>query len=70
MSKETKKCCICGKEFVGWGNNPYPVKDDGECCDMCKFQEVLPARLRQMNERERYELQCEINESIADNIGF
>mgnify|MGYP003313527554 CR=1 FL=1 len=32
---EKQKCCICGKEFVGWGNNPYPLKNEGRCCDEC-----------------------------------
>lgn len=42
-----KKCCVCGKEFVGYGNNPYPVKESGACCDECNYRVVLPARLRQ-----------------------
>ena len=33
MNKHT--CCICGKEFEGDGNNPYPVADEGVCCDDC-----------------------------------
>ncbi len=37
--QKTYKCCICGNEFVGFGNNPYPLchKDDYEsrCCDEC-----------------------------------
>lgn len=48
MSNEKKKCCICGKEFQGWGNNPWPVKEDGECCDACNQLKVIPARLRQV----------------------
>ena len=40
-----KVCCICGKEFTGWGNNPYPVKNEGECCKECTTKYVLPARL-------------------------
>lgn len=71
MSNEvTKVCCICGKEFKGWGNNPWPVKEDGECCDQCNWEKVVPARIRKSNERERYNLQCEIDETIADDIGF
>ena len=42
---QTKTCCICGKKFEGWGNNPYPVKDSGECCDECNWDKVIPARL-------------------------
>ena len=26
--EKTYKCCICGKEFTGWGNNPDPVTDE------------------------------------------
>lgn len=46
--EEQKKCCICGCKFTGWGNNPWPVKDEGECCDDCNSLKVIPARLRQM----------------------
>jgi hypothetical protein len=70
MSKETKKCCICGKEFTGWGNDPWPVKEDGECCMACNYEHVVPARIRERNKEERYNLQCEIDEIAADNMGF
>ena len=42
-------CCICGKEIVGWGNNPEPVSDTGECCDVCNDNIVIPARLDSLN---------------------
>ena len=47
MGNDVKKCCICGDEFVGWGNNPWPiVKDeDALCCDMCNFERVVPSRI-------------------------
>lgn len=41
-----KTCCICGEEFDGYGNNAWPVCD-GECCDDCNRDEVIPARLAQ-----------------------
>ena len=45
------KCCICGKEiFEGYGNNPWPVMDEGECCDECNYQKVIPARIEMMTE--------------------
>ena len=45
-------CCICGKEFIGWGNNPYPITDEEDevCCDECNYSEVLPARLERLRE--------------------
>ena len=42
---EEKICCICGKKFTGWGNDPWPVKKEGECCDECNNSQVLAARL-------------------------
>ena len=39
-------CCICGKEFTGYGNNPDPVKSDGKCCDNCNRDVVIPARMK------------------------
>lgn len=41
-----KVCCICGKTFTGWGNNPWPIKDDGECCESCNTMLVVPERIR------------------------
>ena len=48
-----RKCCICGKEFIGWGNNPWPVVKDpqAECCDECNWEKVVPARLKLMNNK-------------------
>lgn len=50
--KETGICCICGKEYTHWGNNPYPIKEDGRCCDDCNFSVVLAARLDLMNKEQ------------------
>lgn len=43
-----KICCICGKEFEGYGNNPSPIKDDGVCCDDCNVNKVIPARIEKL----------------------
>lgn len=32
-----KTCCICGKEFNGYGHNPSPIKNSGVCCDECAY---------------------------------
>ena len=40
------KCCLCGKEVDGWGNNPYPITEDGGCCDECNRDKVIPARIK------------------------
>ena len=38
-------CCICGKEIVGFGNNPWPIKDSGCCCGECNSTVVIQARI-------------------------
>lgn len=40
------KCCICGKEIAGHGNNAEPLKS-GRCCDECN-QKVIIKRIEQM----------------------
>ena len=42
-------CCICGKRFAGYGNNPNPIKEEGKCCDECNEKVVIPARVEQIN---------------------
>lgn len=52
---EKKVCCICGKEFEGWGNNPYgAIEENGKiaswtasdyCCDECNAEHVITGRL-------------------------
>lgn len=48
-------CCICGYEFYGFGNNPWPVVDEAaaRCCDNCNAREVVPARLARIMEKNR-----------------
>lgn len=52
---KTYICCICGKEFEDYGNNPEPAfpSDDGagnenRCCDVCNEEVVIPARIEAM----------------------
>lgn len=47
MENKKQTCCICGKEFEGWGHNPEPVKT-GRCCDYCNFNVVLPTRISRL----------------------
>lgn len=42
--EEIKVCCICHRKFKGWGNNAEPVCE-GECCDECNSEVVIPSRL-------------------------
>ena len=42
---EIWRCVICNEYYTGWGNNPDPVKNYGECCNDCNTNAVIPARL-------------------------
>lgn len=42
------RCCICKKLVWGYGNNPDPVKKEGECCDSCNSGVVMPMRLAKL----------------------
>lgn len=44
--EEGKLCIFCGKEIVGYGNNPAPLSEEGRCCDECNYTKVIPARLK------------------------
>ena len=44
MEKNTVKICsICGKPYMGYGNNAAPI-NDGRCCDECN-EKVIMARI-------------------------
>ena len=51
------KCVLCGKYSKGWGankqhgNNPWPLSDEGDCCDNCNREKVIPARLAEMENK-------------------
>lgn len=42
-------CCICKKKEEGWGNNPYPIMENGRCCGSCNTL-VIIARLNRMKD--------------------
>lgn len=60
-----KKCCICGGTFLGYGNNPAPVKTEGVCCDYCNARVVIPTRILLKNLKENNV--TVITEEAADN---
>ena len=48
MDKSEKNiCCICGREIEGYGYNPYPVKEEGQCCRRCNYEEIGRASCRE-----------------------
>ena len=46
MSSNDKKCCLCGCDYDEFGNNPFPLANEGKCCDTCNEQVVM-ARFKQ-----------------------
>lgn len=45
----TFTCCLCGTEHRGFGNNPWPLSERGECCEDCNLS-VIMARMGRMAE--------------------
>jgi hypothetical protein len=45
-----EKCILCDDNILGYGNNPWPLRepDEGECCEFCNDVYVIPARLEQL----------------------
>jgi hypothetical protein len=37
-------CVMCGEDAGAYGHNPYPLKEEGRCCDECNWM-VIQARL-------------------------
>ena len=42
-----RRCTVCKDLFSGWGNNAEPVAE-GQCCDACNDDIVIPTRIRQL----------------------
>jgi hypothetical protein len=51
MTEEKKTCALCGKTIVGFGHNAAPLAE-GQCCDDCNRDKVIPQRIRDMGLRE------------------
>jgi DNA-directed RNA polymerase subunit RPC12/RpoP len=55
------QCCLCGKSFDGFGNNPAPLSaiyetDDettDQCCNECNARHVIPARIYRLRLSQR-----------------
>lgn len=42
-------CCLCGKKFEGYGNDPWPLMQCGRCCDDCNQTKVIPERIKRLH---------------------
>ena len=47
VKEDSEKCILCGGSIGEWGNNPYPLAEEGECCSTCNTERVVPERIRQ-----------------------
>ena len=39
------KCPICKDTYEGYGNNPWPLNHEKDCCNDCNLSYVVPARM-------------------------
>ena len=58
-------CCICGKDYLGYGNNAEPYKK-GRCCDKCNKQFVIPARLKDLKKYKSWVAANKTDESLNE----
>lgn len=45
-------CCICNNRINGYGNIAEPYKS-GTCCDECNKKFVIPARIKQIMNKDK-----------------
>jgi len=53
-------CCLCKESKQGWGNNPYPLAEEGRCCDECNNNKVIPARIEAVRKGKSVEEEGEV----------
>lgn len=66
--KDTYVCCICGKEFEGFGNNPYPLSTDekARCCDTCNDY-VIAARIYNIQPSDKEAIESLLSNTYDEN---
>jgi len=47
-----KKCPLCNKEYEGYGNYGAPVIESKDVCDDCNMNQVIPARINVVKQKE------------------
>jgi len=45
MSESNVICCFCERDAGPHGNDPYPLQEEGRCCDTCNMTLVIKARI-------------------------
>ena len=66
--EDEHKCCICGEPIEGYGNNPFPVKTEGDCCDKCNAEVVIPARIEKMKAAASEKVNEELTETESEDV--
>lgn len=66
--EDEHKCCICGEPIEGHGNNPFPVKAEGDCCDKCNAEVVIPARIEKMKAAASEKVNEELTETESEEV--
>lgn len=46
MSSLENACCFCLEDFGLHGNDPWPLQEEGRCCDVCNRNLVIKARIQ------------------------
>ena len=46
-------CIFCKTLKEGHGNNPFPIRENGKCCDECNQKYVIPERIKLMKKEDK-----------------
>jgi hypothetical protein len=49
MTPKEGICCLCGKAYTNYGNNPWPLSDTGRCCEECDDTRVFFERINRLH---------------------
>ena len=88
MSEKNLICVICKHEISHpdcqpgeyLGNNPFPIFDDGRCCDFCDDMFVTPCRIGTMmavtirmrldHRQQKLDMMAKLRQKLEDENAF
>ena len=71
LVEDKEICVLCGKHINGHGNNPFPLANEGKCCDECNKTKVIPARIKAIEdemEEEEIEIDTIYHDASEDEL--
>lgn len=65
LDKKENVCAICSKAIdIRSGHNPAPLEIEGQVCDSCNIEYVIPARLKELDLLDEDEIKAQDSELL------